>query len=542
MSNEILFYGGKIVTLDPANPIAEAVLIKGNRIAGVGASSDLRGQAVASARLMDLEGQMMIPGIVDSHNHLPTAGKMMKDGVLLFDAFSIDDVKRKVGEKAKALAPGAWLVGGGWIESSFSDKRLPNRWDLDEVAPDNPVVLYRLFGMVVANSKALEAAGIDASSPDPEKGQVDRDPETKEPTGILRDWAVNAVRSVIPEEEGGLEDQMEAILHSGREYLKYGITSVIDPGVGPETMRAYHWLYRKGQLPLRVHMMPVWHGLFYHDGADLTERLDHLGLCSGFGDEWLRVGALKMAIDGGLGSQTAMLNEAYLDPGKAREVIRLDLERLKDYMYEGLSRGWSIGIHCCGGRAQDLAMDAFAGAMKRLPKRDFPEFRNNIIHGYFPSGKALDMMKELGVSVSLQPTFTYVEGDIYPDDLPMESLEGFKPVKSYRQHGIVVAANSDMTSSHYNPFWGIYAALTRKTRTGLQLGTAEVLDRTSTLEMFTVAGAYLSFEENIKGRLIPGYLADLAVVDTDLLEADPEDILEAKVTMTILDGQIVFER
>lgn len=537
-----IYHNARVYTLDPENSVASAIAVQGDRIACVGTEDQVRHMAGRDTRWVDLGGDAVIPGIVDSHNHVIAAGMIMA-GVMMFDAGNMDDVRALVAERAAEKEPGQWILGGGWIENQFEEWRMPTRHDLDPASPDNPVLLRRLFGMSVVNSRALELAGIEASTPDPEGGRIDRDPDTGEPTGVLRDAAQDLVTRHIPRGSSSEQTRLmeDSVLRAGGEYVRWGITSVIDPGVSPLGMRAYQNLHLDGRLPLRVNMMPVWHGLYgARNEKGLDEKLDHLGIYTGYGNEWLRVGALKMAIDGGLGSKTALMYDEFIDGTRSQVPLRLDIDRLEEYMRAGHEAGWSIGIHTCGDLAQDRAVRAFDAAIGA--KKDTGLRRHNIIHGYFPTGQALETMARHRIAVSAQPGFIWVEGDLYLTAVPEEKAAAFKPLRTYTRSGILVAANSDMTSAHYNPFWGMHSALTRKTARGRVLGADECLSREETLRAFTLNGAILAGEERDKGSLEPGKLSDFAVLDRDIMVVPDDEVRKTTVRMTVLGGKAVHQQ
>lgn len=417
---------------------------------------------------------------------------------------------------------------------------MPTRWDLDEAAPDNPVILNRLFGMSVVNSRALELAGITDDGPDPERGTADRDDRGR-PTGVLRSGAQEAVRRAMPSMSSTERvRQYEGYIRTAAaEYVRHGITSLLDPGVPPLMMRAYQNAREGGHLPLRVNMMPVWYGLRASEDENLEGRLDHIGVHTNFGDEWLRIGALKMAMDGGLGSMTALMHDPFIDGTRSEIPLRLNADNLRKWFAEGHSAGWSIGIHCCGDLAQDMACSAFHAVAGRDPREDV---RHNIIHAYFATPEALELMERHSISVSVQPGFIWVEGDLYFSAVTPERLREFKPLKTYSERGIVVACNSDMTSAHYNPFWGIHSAVTRKTSRGATLGDEEKVDRFEALRMFTYNGAYLTFWEDLTGSLEVGKAADVAVLDGDYGSVGDDALRDLGVDMTIIDGRVVFDR
>ena len=537
---DLLLHNAKFITIDHHRPRAGAVAVKDDRIIGIGESREaLQGFTGPETLHEDLGGKAVIPGIIDSHNHIVAAGRAM-DGVLLFDAKNMVDVKELVAKRVTRAAPGEWIQGAGWIESQFEEHRPPTRWELDEAAPNNPVILNRLFGGSVCNSKALAAAGITSRSPDPPVGTVVRDRDSREPSGYLRDGAQISVRDAIP--KGTTQDIVaEYKKHATRalgEYVRWGITSVIDPGSDPYSMRAYQELCLEGTLVPRVNMMPVWWGLRGSEDPYIPVKAGAMGVRTRFGDRQLSIGALKMAIDGGLGSKTAMMYEPWIDGTRATVPLRLDMSKLQDYFEEAHRGGWSVGIHTIGDKAQDIAVETFARVMSAYPRHDV---RHNIVHGYFPTPRALDVMKRYNIGVSVQPGFIWVEGDIYYEALPEKRLWDYKPLKTYLDTGIIVAANSDMTSAHYNPFLGMCAAVTRKTRRGRVMGEEQRLSVEEMLPLFTLQGAKLTFEEDLKGSIEVGKLADLAVLSDDITAVEPDRIKDLTVVATYIGGRKVYD-
>lgn len=543
MAANLVFTNAKIATVNAGDEFVTAVAISGERFLAVGGDAEVRQHVDRQTRVVDLGGRTVIPGIIDSHNHIVQGGTLL-EGVMLFDARDLDELRELVAMRVAESLPGEWVEGGGWIESQFAEYRMPTRHDLDPVSGANPVILDRLFGASVVNSKALELAGIDRNTPDPVQGTIDRDPQTGEPTGILRNGAQALVKAILAARPaaGRLERLRHLIDLACREYLRWGITSIIDPGVPPVLMQAYQQMRDADRLPLRLNAMPVWHGLYaaLMEQANLDGKPQALGTRTGFGDDWLRLGALKMAIDGGLGSRTALTNQPFKDGSTSQVPLRLDVTKLDEYFRLGMHHDWSIGIHCCGDKAQDLACEAFARALEATGRRPA---RHNIIHGYLPTPRSLELMAKYDIGVSVQPGFMWVEGDIYFDVVEQERLDHFKPLVTYLKHGIRVAANSDMASAHYNPFLGMYAAVARRTSQGRSLGDAERLrDRNQMIRLFTANGAWLSGEEERKGTIEPGKLADLAVLSGDLFSLPDEAIRELRVDLTVVGGKIVHHR
>lgn len=555
MTEKIALVNGKIFTaagnLGPGRGLksgssteVEALLIEGNKIAEVGSTAHIMkmiggqptGNRPSYIPVVNLQGRTAIPGFVDSHNHILSAATLI-EGVNCFGLTSIEELKQAVSQKAAEAEPGRWITGGGWIESQFAERRLPTRHDLDEAAPDNPVWLSRLFGMSVANTKALEASGIGKGFI-PKAGRVDLD-ASGNPTGIVREAAQGLISNVMASRQADImQDELERqITLALRELLKYGITSVLDPGVSGEVMRAYAGLRAKKALPIRVTAMPTWHGKSVISGDYVINPMLEAGLQPGLGDAWFRIGNLKMAIDGGLGAQTAMMHEPYKNWSRSTLPARVDLNKLGTYIYNAHRAGWGAGIHCCGDLAQDIAVSHMVQAISK--KQPLPHQRHHIIHGYFPTEYALRAMSEYDIAISLQPGFIYVEGDIYPDALDERRLLQFKPAKTYLSRGIRVAINTDVWSGPINPFVAVYGAVARKTMGGLDFGQEEALTPREAIECFTQGGAYLAYRNTECGALTPGRYADIAILDRDVLDGVHDELINAKVVATVLNGKFV---
>lgn len=577
MKKRIAFVNGKVFTGIAGQGEVSAFIVEGDRVLAAGAeaeamlaanaggsgasgcSCDTGGIGADRIDRVDLGGRTVIPGFVDSHNHV-LSGAVLLEGVNCFGMSSIEDVKAAVARKAAELGPGEWITGAGWIESQFKERRMPSRKDLDEAAPRNPVMLSRLFAMVAANSLALQAAGVGRGYV-PASGRIDLD-EDGEPTGILREGAQGLIRRAAHQAPGEVSGGMvtdgagkrdcsgpalspaadtERMLKLAlTEYLKCGITSVLDPGANVSLMRGYASLRAKRELPLRVTAMPAWHGISVISGDYVVLPAIEAGLQPGLGDEWFRIGNLKMAIDGGLGSKTALMHEPFRDFTRATVPVRLDLNKLGGYVREAHEAGWGVGIHCCGDLAQDISVSHMVDALSR--QKPAPHQRHHIVHGYFPTEYSLRAMAAHDIAVSAQPGFIYVEGDIYPDVIDERRLAEFKPLRTYLNRGIRVAINSDVSSGPYDPFVVLYGAVARKTVRGLDFGQAEALSVREALRCFSGGGVYLAYRDAECGSIEPGKLADVAVLDRDILDAPPEDLLKCRVDATVLDGKVVYLR
>lgn len=544
-----IFYNGYIHSVDQNDNIFEALAIMGNKVYALGKNEEILQLKGQTTKLIDLKGKSLIPGINDAHNHAWETGLML-EGVVLFGIDSFENLRKKIKERIDSVGKGVWIQGGSWIESQFIENRPPRRQDLDEVSKENPVVLERIFGACTVNSRALELANITKDTPDPIKGHIEKNSDG-EPTGVLYGNAVLLVREVMPgpfgsdefgagQGEPSIPILEKAISLALDEYKKYGITSIAEPGVSNGVCKAYHNLLEKGKLNCRISLMPNWHGFtLKQNEKELNEILNKYPFHSGYGNNWLRYTSLKMAIDGGLTSMTALKSWPYKNENSLREFpLRLDLNKLEEYISSAHNAGWDIGIHVMGDIAIKKAVDAIYKAVKANPRKH----NHSIIHAYYPSDEVLRKMNEVDIKVAAQASFIYVEADGYDNLLPIDKQISFTPLKSYLNNGIIVALSTDMPCSNLNPFVNMYAAVTRKGARGYFLGEQEKITKYEALRMMTYNGAILSGEENIKGSLEVGKLADLVILDRNLNKANDEILKDIQVELTMVDGKIIYEK
>lgn len=532
---DLIFHNGTIYTgADPTS--VQAVAIKDGRFLALGHDSDLLTLAGPATQGIDLAGKTVLPGLFDSHNHLQQVGvKLLRIG--LEHCQSPEEMMELVRARAQTTPPGVWIIGEGWNEANFVDGRLPTRHDIDPATDQHPVILMRFFNMDVVNSVALRLAGIDRHTPDPTGGEIGRE-ASGTPNGILRAAAKLLVRRLLP--QLSLAELKTAVRLGCREMNRFGITSIIDPGLMPHEVQAYQGVYQDGELTVRANLMLSWHGFREEETVEqLNARATATGLYTGLGNEWLRLGGLKMAIDGGTSSRTAYMYEPFEGETEVRNFNRLDTNDLLRYFRLAQEFGWDVGIHVTGDRAMDMAVDAFAQVARDLPR---PAMRNNIIHGYFPSNRALRQMSEYNIGVVVQPTFIYWEGDMIFRDVGVHRAANYKPVRKYLDHGIVVAANSDIPSTtSVNPFVALYALVTRKNNLGHTIAVDQAISRAEALHAYTLGGTWLTREEAVKGSISVGKVADLVVIDRDYFTVPVEEIKAIQPLLTLVGGKIVWQ-
>ena len=535
---DLVLLNGKVVTVDPDFSIAEAVAVKDGRIIAVGSTAEIAETAGEGTEVIELEGRMVLPGLIDSHLHmLGTSLTISMIDCRTPPMKSIADIIAAVRERAEKAEPGVWIQGRGWDQAKLSEHRNPTRWDLDEAAPDNPVYLTRTCGhIVVVNSKALEIAGITRHSPQPVGGTIVND-EAGEPTGLLQErpafWLV--LKHVPPP---NLDRKVEAIKLASKAFSEVGLTGVIEPGIVAEDMRAYQLALKDGGLTVRVNMM-----LMDVEGGEPVEeslrRIREFPMTTGFGDEMLGFLGLKLLIDGGIGGRTALLREPYEGEPDNYGILTTPEEKLKRLLDAGNVQGMTVGVHCAGGRAMDIVLRAFEETDRKRPIKGK---RFTLIHAYQPSEENFEQCRRLGVVVASQPSFLYYLGDSFYENIGPERSKEVKPHRAWIDHGIVVGAGTDSPVTPYNPFVSLWAAVARRTELeGTQMGTEQRVTREEAIRMYTINGAYLSFEEYVKGSIEPGKLADLIVIDRDILTCPEDEIKETRVLRTILGGKTVYK-
>jgi predicted amidohydrolase YtcJ len=540
LTPDLILHNGKITTFVSELPECSAVACQGGRVLAIGSDAEVLALAGPGTRTVDLRGRRAVPGFNDAHNHLLQVG-IKFSRLEVESCTSIAEMVEMVRERAKTTPEGQWIIGEGWNESLFAEGRLPNRHDLDAATTRHPVMLQRFFNMDVVNSMALELGGVSADTPDPSGGKIEREADGRTPSGILRAAAKLFCRSLIPTPTE--PECVAAIEAAGRAYHKVGITSVLEPGLYPYELRAYMRARRAGKLPVRVNLMPSWHGFREEETVEeLEDRGANLGVFSGLGDEWLSLGALKMAVDGGTTSHTAWMFKPFLGEDKVHDFNRLDPEDLREFFARGHDLGWDIGIHAIGDRAHHESALAYRDILDEAAwHRD--DHRHNLIHAYFATEESLQIMAKYQIAAVIQPTFIYYEGDDLFRDVGAELANQYKPMRTYLDRGIPVVATSDIPSTvHYNPFIGLYSLVTRKSWKGTLIAPQEAVTRAEALYAYTVAGAWLTREEHFKGPLAPGNLADIAVLDRDYFAVPDEEIKEILVDLTVIGGEVVYER
>jgi predicted amidohydrolase YtcJ len=402
------------------------------------------------------------------------------------------------------------------------------------VTPNHPVFLTQTCGHVgVGNTLALELGGINRGTPDPKQGIIDRDSDD-EPTGVLKNRAQRLVKRYIPSPSH--EILKEALFLALRKLASNGITTIHDAWTGPSIIRVYQELQAEGRLPLRVGLMPPIANPFE---GDYLQQLTTLGIRTGFGNHKIRVIGVKVALDGMIRSGTAALREPYEGRPLDKGLITIDEEALREKVKTCNSAGLRVCIHAEGDRGIDKALDTIEWALEDHPNENH---RHRIEHFGLSTPDQMDRIRNMGVIPSVSINFIYDIGEGYKKNLGVERSEWIYPLKSLFEHGIPASCNSDWPVSVGNPLLGIYSAITRKTWTGETLGNSQRISLEDAIKAYTLNGAYASFEEEVKGSIEEGKLADMVVLDRDILKIPDEEILQTNVDLTMVGGKIVYQR
>jgi len=523
----IAIRGGSLFDGTGKPPIPNStIVIISSKITEVGSVGKV--QIPTNAEIIDATGKTVIPGFIDSHTHFILMGVRKLTTVDLSGVRSISEIVDKVKSRLTELPTGTWLTGHGWDESSWKETRYPTKADLDPASPENPVVLTPCYGHLMAvNSVALELAKITKKTPDPPGGKIDRDPITNEATGILREEATEVIDLVRPPTTK--ETQLSGIQKACEIVLSKGCTSIHELESTPIDINTYQTALEKGFLKIRAYVMPE---------ARFTEAmldgLEALGVRTYFGNEFLRIGSVKIYIDGSMGAHTAVFFKSYADEPSTKGIFAISPEELKHRVLRAHNLGMQVAIHAIGDRAIDEALNAIEAALEQEPRKDH---RHRIEHCEVLTEDQILRIKQLKVVVSMQPNFVGEWGQIggmYEKRLGSNRYKLNNPYKKLLNEEITIAFGSDCGYCPpwpFNPMYGIWAAVNhpiKESRISLE----------EAIKCYTLNGAYASFEEDIKGSIEPGKLADVTILSENLSLISPENVMDAKVEMTIVNGKI----
>lgn len=526
---DLVLMNGKIMTIDKDDSIEEAVAIKNGRIEAIGKNHEIRQFIGNRTRVIDLVGKAVLPGFNDAHNHLVESGLNLAElDCRTPPIASIEEIIQLVRDKASKVEPGTWIKGWGYDHTRLRERRHPSRMDLDRAAPHNPVLVRRTDGhMCVVNSRAIEIAGITKDTPDPPGGHIVKDPQTNEPSGLLQETAQNLVKERIPPPT--LDQIKEAIRLACQIYLAEGITSTQEAGVGPEEIRAFIEMQKSGDLPIKVYMMLK---------VDYLKDILKLGIYSGFGNDRLKIGPIKIFMDGSMGGRTAALYSPYENDSSAYGILRQSQEELDEQVKVSHGAGFQVAIHAIGDRAIDMTINAIERALKENPRGNH---RHRIEHCGLATPQLRKRIRDLGIVAVPQPTFIYALGDSFEANLGVERMGSTYPMRSFIDDRILVAASSDRPVVIGSPLVGIWSAVNRQTANGNTLAPEQRISASEAIRLYTINSAYASFEEDKKGSIEPGKAADLAIISSSPVDVPSERIRDLKVETTIVDGKVMYQ-
>jgi len=514
MHADLVLINADMITMNRQSPRAQAVAVLDGKIIEVGTNDKIERFVGKSTNVIDAKGKTVVPGLIDAHAHMIALGHSFP-WLDLRGVSSIKEIQRKLNAKVRKAEKGKWILGRGWDQDRLKEGRFPTRWDLDKVSPDNPVLLSRVCGHVgVANSRALEIVGIDRETAASWGKLIDKDSKTGEPTGILRENAMGMVWN-LP--EASEEDLLRACRSACIEAVKAGLTSVHWFAYKPNEIKALQMLRKRNQLSLRVYVViPMeYFGMFKNQS---------------FSDPFLKLKCVKIFADGSLGARTAALKEPYADDPSTQGILNHSRDELKTMIKAVDSAGFQLAVHAIGDLAISEVLKAFEETLDRAAIK---ERRHRVEHVSVLNPSLIAQIRALGLLVCVQPHF--VVSDFWVSNrLGQKRARWTYPFKSLLKSSIPLAASSDAPAEPISPLLGIWAAVTRNSFPEERISVQQVL------EAYTINAAFLSFEEDVKGSIEVGKLADLTVLSHNPLKAKPEKIKGIRVEMTIVEGKIVY--
>ena len=546
---DLILLNGKIITVDQNFSIAEAVAVSEDMIIAVGSSSKIKKYANENTKVIDLEGKTVIPGINESHLH-PEMAYLSEIEEEIPDVHTIEQLLDWIKHQTTIKEKGQWIIFPKCFSTRFIELRSPTLEEMDEAAPFHPVFLDGTYGGVI-NSAAMKVSGISGSINNP--GLL-RDEKTGRLTGFIRANAFRLLKLPAPRTLT-YQEKLSALQDMLLRYNRYGITSLTAASDNQEVVQMYKDLSKINKLTTRI-----FQNVMLRMGGDsitkenVSEKLKKLGYITGDGDEWYRIGPLKIILDGGILTGTAYMREPWGDKAQDifgikdpeyRGVLNYTREQLLAIVSAANEFNWSFAAHSTGGGGVDLLLDVYEEVNK---SKSIKDKRFTIIHGNFFTQRSIMRMKELDVYANSQPAWFYKDADAMLQILGEEKINTYHPYRSLVDEGVMVNFGSDhmvkwdanASINPYNPFLAMWSAITRKTERGTELVPSQAITREEALKMYTINNAYASFEESLKGSIETGKLADMAILTDDILTCPVDKIKEIESELTIVGGKIVY--
>ncbi len=545
---DMIITNGKILTVDAHSTVAEAMAIKDDKIIAVGTNREIMKLADGHSKIIDAAGKTVVPGIIDAHLH-PEMASLSEIEEPIPDVHSIDELLAWIKSQAETKPAGEWIIFSKMFFTRLTDLRQPSLSELDSVAPLHPVFLNGSFGGMV-NSAAMQISGINEKMV--HKGIL-RDKKTGKPSGYIRASAFPLL-PLPPPAALSPQERETALLAMFKRYNQYGITSLCSGAGDFESFTMYQELGREGKLTMRICQNIILRLNSESNAGMLADQLKAFDFVTGDGDEWARIGAVKVFLDGGILTGTAYLREPWGDNARTifgirdttyRGVINYTSDELFAIVAAAHENNWKFTAHCTGGGAVDQLLDVYE---KVDSKKSIKESRFSIIHGNFFDHRAIQRMSKLGVYADMQPAWFYKDADAMKIILGEKRIKTFLPYRSLMDAGVMINGGSDhmvkwdanASINPYNPFLAMWSAITRTTERNSVIVPSEAITREEALRMYTINNAYASFEESIKGSIEPGKLADVAILSDDFLNCPVNQIKDIKADLTIVGGKVVY--
>lgn len=545
---DLILHNGKIITVDSAFSVREAVAVKAGLVTVIGSNAEVLRERGPATRVIDLKGKTVLPGLIDSHVHI--TGSALSEAQAKLPVFdSIRTIQDYIRQKAKTTPAGEWIVVPRTLPPRLKEMRMPTKADLD-VTRVHPVAFDGSY-VWSANSLALKMSGITKDTPDPPAGQVGKGADG-EPNGILRN-AAHLLKGVPSLEQGQDAQKAAAVEKLLGLYAAAGLTSVADRAVEPHEVKFFQTMKAQGRLPVRVAL--TWRINSNPPVEELEKQIRETALKTNDGDDWLKMGSFKVTLDGGQSVGTAYQRVPYGPFGKqlygqtdphARGMLFVPPDKLLRIFRAARERGWQLTAHVQGGAAIDILVDTFE---KLNAEKPLAPSRSHVMHGSYMSLETIQRMKRLGVTVDVQAAWLHLDGPALSRVFGAGNMRYFFPLRTFIDNGINVAGGSDHMLGHdknhavnpFNPFLNMWMAITRRTTEGVTLYPEEAITRQEALKMHTVWAAWQEFSETKKGSLETGKLADLVVIDRDFLTCSVEDIRRIEPLLTIVGGKAVYD-
>ena len=525
---DLAFLNGKVITVNETDEIVEAVAVRDGRILRVGSNEHVQEVVGEGTDVHDLGGLSLLPGLIDSHMHPGSYGVFWVRGVRCGpDVTSINELLERIKGKADATLKGKWILGYSLDDVKLG--RYPTRTELDSVCPDNPLYIQRRDGHIgVVNSLALKVGGITTETPDPPHGKIDHD-EEGEPTGVLREAAKDIVYNKMPPYT--VEDYVEGLRHVFDEFISLGLTTIQASMTDSKEFRAMQRLKAADDLKLRVCV----HASGREEG--MLESLIAVRIQTPFGDDWLKLTEIEWVFDTSTSGRTAAYYRPYVGEPDNFGILLYDQDDITDRVTRAHKAGLRVGLDGIGDRGIDRALDTIEAALKESPREDH---RHRIEHCCYVPPPIQERLKELGVIDASANGFLHDLGDAYKANRGEEEMRWMWPHRTLIDQGIPAPGHSDCPVCSPNPWLGIYGLVTRKSSGGQVLYANEGITPLEAIKAYTIDGAYSAWEEETKGSIEPGKIADLIVVDRDPMTIPHEELKDVKTVMTVVDGIILY--